>query len=113
MSLNQFMNQYKDKARNCLERLDMRPQAQVRQGTQSAEYEDALNKISVQIFSGIEGIATRSRVHKLHTFLALKPIKERTIQLATIHLEGVAYDWWYQGLVSRDHTHDSFLRRVY
>lgn len=30
--------------------------------------------------------------------------EDKSIQFSTMHLEGVAYDWWHHGLVSQDHA---------
>ena len=46
----------------------------------------------------------RAWVHKLETFLMLKPIlEEKAIRFTTVHLEGVTYEWWHHGLVTQDH----------
>ena len=93
MNLNQFMDQRKEKARFHMNRQDGRPRGQGRFGTQPAEYKDALNKIPLPTFDGSGQMSVRSWIHKLDTFLSLKPMEEdKAIQFATMHLEGVAYD---------------------
>lgn len=105
INLNQFMNCRKGKAKYRLERQDRGPRRQIGQSTQPAEYKDALNKVSLPTFDGRGKTSARSWVHKLDTFLSLKPMDEdKAIQFATMHLEGVAYDWWHHGLVSQDHA---------
>ena len=40
-------------------------------------------------------------IHKLDTFLALRPMTEiEAIKYTTLHLEGVAHDWCYHGMVT-------------
>ena len=44
-------------------------------------------------------------IHKLDTFLALRPMKEiESIKYDTLHLEGVAHDWWYYVMVKIQHN---------
>lgn len=91
MNLNQFVNQRRDKARNRQERQDRRLRGPVRQAFHPLEYKDALNKINIPTFNGTGELSARSWVHKLDTFLALKPMEEeKAVQFATMHLEGVA-----------------------
>lgn len=117
MNLNQFMDQQKEKARYLMNRQDGRTRGQGRLGAQPVEYKDALNKISLPIFDGSGQMSARSWIHKLDTFLSLKPMEEdKAIQFATMHLEGVAYDWWHHGLVSQDHvlihSYEEFVNKL-
>lgn len=46
----------------------------------------------------------RSQLQKLDTNYSLNPmIKEESINFTTLHLEGVAHEWWYHGLVTQGH----------
>jgi len=42
--------------------------------------------------------------------------EQKAIQLATMHLEGIAYDWWHHGLVSQRHamitSYDEFTQKL-
>ena len=76
MNLNQFMDQRKEKARFHINRQDGRTRGQGRFGTQPVEYKDALNKIPLPTFDGNGQMSARSWIHKLDTFLSLKPMEE-------------------------------------
>ena len=55
-------------------------------------------------FDGSSGVIARAWVHKLDTYLALHPMNEEdAIKFFVLHLDGVAHDWWYHGLVSLHH----------
>ena len=57
------------------------------------------------MFDGSGKMTAQAWISKLDTFLTLRPMAERdAIRYATLHLEGVAYDWWHHGLVSQDHA---------
>ena len=44
-------------------------------------------------------------IHKLDTFLALRPMsKTDAIKYATLHLEGATHDWWTHGMVTLQHN---------
>ena len=44
-------------------------------------------------------------IHKLDTFLVVRPMTEiEAIKYVTFHLEGVAHDWWYHGMVTLQHN---------
>lgn len=52
-------------------------------------------------FDGIGKMKAQAWIHKLDTLLALRPMtKIEAIKYATLHLEGVAHDWWYHGMVT-------------
>ena len=56
-------------------------------------------------FDGSGKMTTQAWIHKLDTFLALRPMTEiEAIKYATLHLEGVAHDWWYHGMVTLQHN---------
>lgn len=117
INLNQFINQRRDKAKFRLERQERRSRGQTRQDTQPIEFKDALNKVSLPTFDGSRKVSARSWVHKLDTLLSLKPMEEqKAIQFATMHLEGVVYDWWHHGLVSQDHalihSYEEFVNKL-
>lgn len=82
INLHQYMNQRRNKKKGKQERQPQR---------QHKEYKEALNKVPLPNFDG--RTSDRAWVHKLDTFLKLKPMMEKdAIQFATMHLEGVAYD---------------------
>ena len=48
---------------------------------------------------------TQAWIHKLDTFLALRPMSETdAIRYATFHLEGATHDWWSHGMVTLQHN---------
>ncbi|KAH9293543.1 hypothetical protein KI387_041248, partial [Taxus chinensis] len=78
---------------------DRRPRAQ-----QNRDLQHVTNKVTLSTFDGSGKISARAWIHKLDTYLTLKPMREQeAIQFATLHLEGVAYDWWHHGLVTQGH----------
>ena len=58
------------------------------------------------IFDGSGKMTAQAWIHKLDTFLALRPMtKIEAIKYATLHLEGVLDDWRYYGMVTLQHNH--------
>lgn len=47
---------------------------------------------------------TRTWVQKLNNYFSLRSMPEEdAIKFATLHLDGVAHEWWYHGLVTLGH----------
>ena len=60
--------------------------------------------MTLEHFDGIERVAARAWIHKLDTYLALRPLSEvDAIRFGVLHLDGAALDWWYHGLLSLQH----------
>jgi len=99
LNFNQYMNQRKDRKKS---RVEQRPRRQTRQ---HKEFKEIMNKVPLPNCDGSGKTSARAWVHKLDTFLTLKPMrKDKAIQFATMHLKGVAYDWWHHGLVTQNHA---------
>ena len=65
------------------------------------ELKHAIGKLSLTTFDGSNRMKAQAWIHKLDTFLALRPMTEvEAIKYATLHLEGAAHDWWYHGMVT-------------
>ncbi|KAH9293373.1 hypothetical protein KI387_041420 [Taxus chinensis] len=48
--------------------------------------------------------SARAWLQKLDTYLSLNPMyEEEALKFATLHLEGVAHEWWYHGLITQGH----------
>ena len=63
-----------------------------------------MNKLTLPTFDGSSKTSARAWIHKLDTYLTLKPMSEtEAIRFATMHLERAAYDWWHHRLVIQDH----------
>lgn len=61
----------------------------------------ATGKLSLTTFDGSSRMTMQAWVHKIDTFLALRPMIEvEAIKYATLHLEGAAHGWWYHGMVT-------------
>ena len=76
-----------------------------------------MNKLSLPTFDGSIKTSVRAWIHKLDTYLTLKPMSETEgIKFATMHLEGAAYDWWHHGLVTQDHglitSYETFISKL-
>ena len=81
------------------------------------ELKNKINKFIAPTFDGTNKISARAWLQKLQTFFTLNPMKESdVIQFASLHLEDVAYDWWYHGMTTQGHdqvtTFDDFIQRV-
>ena len=63
------------------------------------------------MFDGSGKSTAQSWIHKLDTFLALRPmIEKEAIKYATLHLEGAAHKWWYHGLVTLQNNHITYYQ---
>lgn len=75
-----------------------------RQRTNQFELKQATSKLTMTHFDGSGKVTARAWIHKLDTYLALRPMsKEDDVRFAVLHLDGAAHDWWYHGLVSLQH----------
>lgn len=64
----------------------------------------AINNLTLSTFDGSGRVTTRAWISKLDTFLTLRPMSEEdAIRFAALHLDGVAHDWWYHGMVTLHH----------
>jgi len=64
-----------------------------------------IKKVNLSPFDGYGVITAQSWVLKVDTYVQLNPMsKEEAIKFATLHLEGVAHEWWYHGLVTLRHN---------
>ena len=81
----QYLNQKREVDRQQQER---RPKALNR------DLKHVMNKLTLPTFDGNGQTSARAWIHKLDTYLTLKPIAEaEAIRFVTMHLEGAAYDW--------------------
>lgn len=66
--------------------------------------------MTLPFFDGKDSMIARAWLQKVQTYFSLKPMVEwEAVQFAVIHLTGTAYEWWHNGLVTRDHgTIESF-----
>ena len=68
---------------------------------QNRDLKPTMNKLALPTFDGSNKTTARAWIHKLDTYLTLKPMMEiEAIRFATMHLEGATYDWWHHGLVT-------------
>eukprot|EP01018_Ginkgo_biloba_P004218 Gb_09021 [translate_table: standard] len=75
-----------------------------------------VNKLHASTFDDSNKISARAWLQKLQTYFTLSSmVEEDAIQFATLHLEGVAYDWWH-GLITQEHnlvqTFNDFSQRL-
>ena len=72
---------------------------------QNSELKRATSKLTMPTFDGSGKMTTQAWIHKLDTFLALRPMtKIEAIKYATLHLEGAAHNFWYHGMVTLQHN---------
>ena len=81
------------------------------------ELKNKIRKFTTPTFDGTNKISARAWLRNLQTFFTLNPMKESDfVQLASLHLEDPAYDWWYHGMTTQGHdritTFDDFSQRV-
>ncbi|KAH9320737.1 hypothetical protein KI387_015376, partial [Taxus chinensis] len=70
-----------------------------RHATPHKEVQSTLGKLSFSTFDGSSKGTARAWIQKLNTYLSLKPmLEEEAIKFATLHLEGIAHEWWFHGL---------------
>ena len=64
-----------------------------------------MGKLTIPNFDGSSKSTARAWVQKLDTYFQLNQMIEAdAIKLATLHLDGKAHEWWYQGLVTLGHS---------
>ena len=64
-----------------------------------------MGRLTIPNFDGAREGSVRIWVQELDTYFQLNPMKETdSIKLATLHLDGEAHEWWYQGLVTLGHN---------
>lgn len=88
-----------------------------REATVQRDLHQAINKVMLPHFDGSDSSSARAWIQKLDNYLALRPMtEEEAIKFATLHLDGVAHEWWYHGLVTLGHrsitTYDEFTNRL-
>ena len=97
MPFERFVNQRREHYRAV--KLDRRPRGQ------NNELKHATGKLTLTTFDGSSKMTVQAWIHKLDTFLALRPMTEvEAIKYAMLHLEGAAHDWWYHGMVTLQHN---------
>ena len=66
-----------------------------------SELKNKIIKFTAPTFDGTNNFLARAWLQKLQTFFTLNPMKESdVIQFSSLHLEDVAYDWWYHGMTT-------------
>lgn len=77
----------------------------------------AISKITLSYFDGSNKSSVRSWVQKLDNYLSLRPMQEdEAIKFATLHLDGLAHDWWHHDMYTLGHhivtTYQEFTSRL-
>lgn len=63
-----------------------------------------MNKVTLPNFDGSEKITAHAWLQKLNTYFTLSPMTEEdAIQIAILHLEGLAHKWWHHGIHTQEH----------
>jgi hypothetical protein len=74
--------------------------------THDMDFMKKVGKLNIPTFDGSSRCLAQAWVQKLDTYLKLNPMTElKAINFATLHLEGEAHKWWYNGLVTLGHNH--------
>lgn len=74
-------------------------------------------KPSASTFDGLDQLSIRAWLFKMqHCYYSSSMEEQFSIQYAILHLEGVAHDWWYQGMNIQDHiqvnSFDEFCQKL-
>jgi hypothetical protein len=74
-------------------------------------------RLTIPSFDGSTKNSTSAWVQKMDTYLQLNPMTEaKEINIATLHLDGEAHEWWHHGLVTLGHanitSYVEFTQRV-
>ena len=63
-----------------------------------------LSKVNLSPFDGSGSISAQAWVMKADTYFQLNPMpEEEAIKFVTLHLEGVAHEWWHHGTITLGH----------
>ena len=64
-----------------------------------------IGKVNLSPFDGFGAITAQAWVMKADMYFQLNPmVEEEAIKFTTLHLEGVAQEWWHHGLVTLGHN---------
>lgn len=68
------------------------------------ELQRKISKMPIPYFDGSGKTNARAWVQKLDTYLQLNPmVEDEAIKYATLHLEGIAHEWWHHGQLVLGH----------
>jgi hypothetical protein len=74
--------------------------------TQNMEFIKKVGKLNIPTFDRSSQCSTHAWVQNLDIYFKLKSMTEsEAINLSTLHLDGEAHEWWYNGLVTLGHNH--------
>ena len=69
--------------------------------SQNLELRKKVGKIYLPYYDALGKMTTWAWVQKVDTYLQLNPMpKEEAIKYVAIHLDGLAHEWWHQGMVT-------------
>ena len=78
----------------------MRPTPK-RQRPRQTDLREVASKMTLKLFDGSEKVIAHAWLHKMDTYLALHPMFEVfSIRFGMLHLDKIAHDWLYHGLVA-------------
>ena len=81
------------------------PKLQSFQADKHSELQQVTNKLVLPTFDGSGKITALAWIHKVDTFLSLKTMtKFEALKYATLHVDGVAHDWWTHGMITLQHN---------
>jgi len=59
--------------------------------------------MQIPYFDASDKISARTWLQKLQTYFTLNPMVEEVVKFATLHLDGIADNWWHHGLFTLGH----------
>jgi hypothetical protein len=72
---------------------------------QKMDFIKKVGKLTIPSFDGSSKCSAHAWIQKLETYFKLNLMTEsEAIIFATLHLEGEAHKWWYNGLVTLGHN---------
>ena len=96
-----------------------RPRQQYRDGGffNNHERHHSMGRLFLPKFDGSPTILAKAWVEKLDIYFQLNKVPEiKTINIAALHFEGEAHNWWFHGLSTLGHTnvttYSKFTRRL-
>ena len=74
------------------------------QGYFNKDLRRKMRKVNLSAFDRSRSIFAQGWVMKVDTYFQLNPMpKEETIKFTTLHLEGVAHEWWHHDTIRLGH----------
>ncbi|XP_059078061.1 uncharacterized protein LOC131876635 [Cryptomeria japonica] len=99
LTLDQFLGQKNS-------RIGSAGRAEYRTNQGHRDFQHMVGKLTLPYFDGSGTCSARAWVQKLDNYISLRPMpEEEAIKFATLHLDGIAHEWWYHGPITLGHRY--------